>query len=106
MKIKYSRLFVKDVNEIADYIANELNNPSSAKKLKASFFKEVKRLSDSPFLGETLPSPFLVYGKNIRRLVFKNYLIIYSVSEQIVAERLLYARRDWMCILSSDSQNL
>ena len=106
MKITYSRLFVKDVNDIADYISNELNNPTSAKKLKASFYEEIKRLSDSPFLGEALPSPYRVYGRNIRRLVFKNYLIIYSVSDVIVVERLLYARRDWMSILGCDSQNL
>ena len=102
MKITFSRLFAKDVKDIADYIENELNNPSSAKKLKASFYEEIKRLSDSPFLGEALPSTYQIYGRNIRRLVFKNYLIIYSVSEVITAERLLYARRDWMNILKSD----
>ncbi|MBO6001665.1 MAG: type II toxin-antitoxin system RelE/ParE family toxin [Spirochaetales bacterium] len=106
MIIKYSRQFIEDVSEISNYVSNELNNPSSAEKLKASFFEEIERLSDSPFLGEALPPPFQVFGRNLRRLVFRNYLIIYSVSEQIVIERVLYAKRDWMRLLSPESQNL
>lgn len=106
MKIIYSRLFANDVNDISDYVANELKNPSSAQKLKASFYEEIKRLCDSPYLGEALPPLYQTYGRNVRRLVFKNYLIIYSVSDVIVAERLLYARRDWMGIFKPESQNL
>ena len=106
MKISYSRLFVKDINEIADYIQNVLCNPASAKKLKISFFSEVKRLAESPYLGEALPPGFRIDNNDLRKLVFKNYLIIYRVTDQIIAERVLYGRRDWLRILSADSQNL
>ena len=106
MKISYSRLFIKDINEIAGYIENELCNPSSARKLKVAIFSEVKRLSGSPFLGEALPPAFRIDNKDLRKLVYKNYLMIYRVDEQITIERLFLGRQDWMNILSSDNQNL
>ncbi len=106
MNISYSRLFVKDINEIAEYITNELCNPTAAEKLKVAIFDEVDRLSDSPFLGEALPPSFRINNQDLRRLVVKKHIIIYRVTDQIIAERVLYGRRDWMSILSSGSQNL
>ena len=105
MMIKYSPQFARDVKVIADYIRDDLGNPMAAEKLRSAFFQEAKRLSDSPYLGEALPSGFRINNQNLRRLVFKNYLIIYRVTDLVVAERVLYARRDWMRILS-ENQNL
>lgn len=106
MNISYSRLFVKDINEIAEYITNEFCNPLAADKLKKEIFNEVDRLSDSPFLGESLPPSYRINNQDLRRLVVKKHIIIYRVTDQIIAERVLYGRRDWMNILSSGGQNL
>ena len=98
MNISYSRLFVKHINEIAEYITNELCNPTAAEKLKVAIFDEVDRLSDSPFLGEALPPSFRINNQDLRRLVVKKHIIIYRVTDQIIAERVLYGKRDWMNI--------
>ena len=100
MKISYSRLFTDDVNAIADYIEKQLYNPSSAMKIKSGIFAEVKRLADSPYLGEPLPPVFRINNQDLRKLVFVNYIIIYRVTDQIVAERVFYGRQDWMRLLN------
>ena len=105
MKILYSNAFVEDIRDISSYITNELGNPQASEKLLNSFFSEVKRLEESPFLGEQLP-PFLrISGVDLRRLVFKNYIIIYRVeTETVIAERVFYGRRDWFSILLGETE--
>ena len=100
MKILYSNAFVEDIRKISSYITNELSNPQASEKLINSFFNEVRRLEESPYLGEQLP-PFLRIGAaDLRRLVFRNYIIVYRVTEEaIIAERVFYGRRDWAAIL-------
>lgn len=104
MKISYSKLFISDVNEIAHYIENHLYNSTSARKIKSGIFAEVRRLSESPYLGEPLPPAFRFGNQDLRKLVFRNYLIIYRVSDQVIAERLFYGRQDWMGILSGNQE--
>ena len=73
MKILYSNAFVEDIRKKSSYITNELSNPQASEKLINSFFNEVRRLEESPYLGEQLP-PFLRIGAaDLRRLVFRNY---------------------------------
>ena len=105
MKILYSNAFVEDIRDISSYIANELSNPQASENLINGFFTEVKRLEESPFLGEQLP-PFLrIGGVDLRRLVFKNYIIVYRVTaEMIIAERVFFGRRDWISILTEKTE--
>ena len=100
MKILYSNAFIDDIRGISSYITDELANPQASEKLINGFFSEVKRLEESPYLGEQLP-PFLKIGAaDLRRLVFRNYIIVYRVTEKtVIAERVFYGRRDWVAIL-------
>ena len=102
MKILYSHAFIDDVAGISRYVEHELNNPKAATSLKSGFFDEIQRLKESPFLGEQLPSFLRVGNADLRRLVFKNYIIVYRViDETVIAERIFYGRRDWISILLS-----
>ena len=103
MRIFYSNAFIEDVQRIASYISDELHNPQSAEKLVNIFFDEVKRLEKSPFLGEQLPGFLRIGDADLRRLVFKNYIIVYRVTgDMVIAERVFYGRRDWTLILLGD----
>ena len=100
MKILYSNAFVEGLRDISSYVSEKLNNPQAAEKLINSFFNEVKCLEESPFLGEQLPQLLRIGNADLRRLVFKNYIIVYRVTDDmVVAERVFYGRRDWASIL-------
>ena len=100
MRILYSNAFAEDIAEISQYVEHQLNNPTAAAALKSGFHKEVKRLEESPYLGEQLPQFLRIGNADFRRLVFKNYIIVYRVTENaVVAERVFYGRRDWISIL-------
>ena len=104
--IIYSRDASDDIDSIERYIRDELNNPMASQSIIDELFKTIDRLKESPFLGPSL-SPFLcVDNRDLRRIVVKNYIVVYEVtSKAIIIQRVFGGRRDWMRILS-ENQNL
>ena len=105
MNIIYSRQFLDDALSALDYIENNLSNPSASESLKKNLFENIDRLKDSPYLGESLPSVLCIDDSDLRRLVVKNYILVYEVSEStVIIQRLFYGGQDWKSILGN--QNL
>jgi len=59
MNLRYTPQAMLDLQEIDDYISNELQNPDAAQRIIASIARDAARLKESPYLG------FDLSGKSI-----------------------------------------
>lgn len=91
----------KDIEDIIQYIKNDLKNKAAAdailNKLKNSIFS----LSELPFRHH-LVADSTIAKMNIRKILVENYIVFYTVSEDsscVDIIRVLYARRDWMNLI-------
>ena len=91
----------EDLRDMIAYIKNELLEPTIALKYAQTIKNEIKKL-------EQLPERFAVIDidskecENIRKLVVKNYVIFYRISEvekTVQILRILYGGSDWKNIL-------
>jgi plasmid stabilization system protein ParE len=95
---------IEDLRGIAHYIAVEKTAPRAADKLMGEITAQVHELKTMP---ERYP---LVIPKKLRKFGFRkfmvgNYLIFYTVTEapdQVIIRRVLYARRNWKKVLSTE----
>jgi toxin ParE1/3/4 len=90
MKIRWLDLAVDDLEQIADYIAQD--NPSAANRMVACLWASVNRLASHPETGR----PGRVYGT--RELVVSQtpFIIPYRISHsEIQILRILHGARKW-----------
>lgn len=90
-----------DLFEIGNYIAKELLEPEIAKKIISKIAKEIFTLEEMP-LRNGLVSDKRLSNKGIRKLIIDNYIIFYTVNEEmrvITIIRILYVKRDWINLL-------
>lgn len=98
-KIYYSAESRRDLNEIWDYIASELQNASAAERVVTGILDAVQQLADFAELGAPLSSIADVEG-GFRFLVVGNYLTFYRIEgREVYIDRILYGRRDYLRIL-------
>ena len=95
----YSPLAQRDLDEIFDYIATELENPTSAAGTVNALLDAAESLEDFPFAGSPVRGlPFTTEG--YRFICARNYLIFYRVDDsRIFVDRILYKRRDYIPLL-------
>jgi plasmid stabilization system protein ParE len=95
----YSPLAQRDLDEIFDYIATELENPSSAAGTVNAILDAAESLVGSPYTGSPVRGlPFT--AEEYRFTNTRNYLIFYRVTETcIFVDRILYKRRDYIPLL-------
>ncbi|WP_300764464.1 type II toxin-antitoxin system RelE/ParE family toxin [uncultured Oscillibacter sp.] len=99
-KIYYSMESRRDLNEIWEYIASELQNTSAAERVVTDILDAVQQLEDFAELGAPLSSVADVEG-GFRFLVTGNYLTFYRIKSSggVYIDRILYGRRDYLRIL-------
>ena len=89
----------RDLNEIWDYIASELQNTSAAERVVTGILDAVQQLESFAELGAPLSSIADVEG-GFRFLVTGNYLTFYRIENgEVYIDRILYGRRDYLRIL-------
>ena len=93
-KLSFLPLFEQDLNEIADYITANLQNPSAAERLvddiEATVYKRLEApLSFAPFRSsKKRPHPY--YRINVR-----NFSVFYVVIDDTMeVRRVLYSKRN------------
>ncbi len=98
-RLHYSPLSLRDLDEIFDYIANELRNPSAAKTTIEDILDGVEELEKFPFIGSIVDNlPFA--ADEYRFLGVRNYLVFYRVSESdVFVDRVLCAKREYRSLL-------
>lgn len=100
-KVLMTQPAADDLKGIATYIANELREPSIAKKLVGKIKEAVMSLSEMPTRHSLVADEKLAI-QEIRKMLVGNYTIFYAVSEKdatVTVVRILYGRRDWINLL-------
>ncbi len=100
MKVKWVRLALNDLNEVAEFIAQE--NPESASRVLKRIWAAVQMLADHPHVGRA----GRVLGT--RELVIANapFIIPYRVAENTIEIlRVLHGKRRWPSHFSSEGES-
>ncbi len=77
-KIIYTKRAKVELENLYNYIYFNLANPIVAKRFKANIIKPISNLEYFPYMGKK------ILNSKFRYLIFKNYLIFYSVNNQNV----------------------
>jgi addiction module RelE/StbE family toxin len=101
MKLRINPIAKRDLQEIHQYIAEELLNPSAAKNIIRKITTSYQQLPYTPYLGASL-SAIVDTITDYRYLVSGSYIILYKVENPYVSVyRILYSGRDYSSILFS-----
>lgn len=82
-KIKITDLSEKDLENIGDYIACDLENPSAAENTVKGIRKQINSLIDFPERNE-LDEDEILAEIGVRKDYYKNYKIYYVISEDTI----------------------
>ena len=95
-KLHYALEARRDLDEIWDYIASDLENRTSADRV-------VNQILDAADPLGTLLSSIANVDSDYRYLTSGSYLIFYRIQQNdIFIERILYGRRDYLRVLGVD----
>ena len=98
-RIHYSPEALQDLDDIGDYIAEELSSPQAALSLLMAITSSIDLLENNPLMGPNL-SAITDIVSDYRYLVVKKYLVFYRVvNNNIFIDRILYSRRNYLSIL-------
>ena len=100
MKLRYTPQAIADIEEIRDYISQELQNPEAAKNILRKISKDAAALKAMPRLGVELRKKT---GRDMdgRVLISGQYMLIYEVEEEISVLRVLDTRVDYLRMIGS-----
>lgn len=93
-RVRWLWAALDDVEQIYAYIARD--SPAAAQRVVDAIFERAKWLADLPYLGGVCP-----YSRKIRQLIYRKYIIYYSVHRQEVVIRAVVHgarlfRRAWL----------
>ncbi len=100
-KVLMTEPAVDDLQEIVQYISDELFEPVIAKKLVGKIKEAVMSLDKLPTRHALVADERLAM-QEIRKLIVENYIAFYMISEKdetVTIIRILYSRRDWEHLL-------
>jgi toxin ParE1/3/4 len=87
----------EDFKEITTYIA--LDNPSAAEAIADKIEKSLSNLSTYPLIGK-IPNEEELATMGYRFLVVQNYLIFYTIEDQIIwVHRIIHGAREFLSLL-------
>ena len=92
----------RDLLDIFDYIAFELRESDSARRLLSKIRTKVKSLEEFPERNKVISEP-KYEAQKIRWCPVENYVIFYQVSDlqnHVFIIRVLYKKRNWEHLLS------
>ena len=101
-KINYSKIALKDLEDIGDYIAKQLKSPKTALKTLIKIQEAIDKLYDFPYIGTPLSS-IVKTDTDYRFIGSGNYLAFYRIVEkEVFIDRVLYNKRDYISVLLGD----
>lgn len=92
---------MRDMVEIARYIAVELKNPIAANNTADELVEAAESIPAFPYANPAY-IPIRPLKHEYRKLIVKNYIMLYRVDEArklVTVSRVVYARRDYDKIL-------
>lgn len=103
--VNYTKPAEEDLLSILEYISNILKSPFAAESLLDEIEKQTEILAENPCIF-ILSKDKRLAKCGIRHVLVKNYLLFYTVEEDdktVSIIRIMYARRDWINLLSRES---
>jgi len=98
-KVHYSGESKRDLEQIGDYIAEDLKNPSAALRIVNDIQDTIDKLADFPLMG-TLLSVIVEANTNYRFLICGKYIVFYRPQGKgVQIDRILYGKQDYIAIL-------
>jgi len=98
-RYEFTPLAEQDLDEILDYISNDLFSPQSADRLLDRIEQEVESVCDFPF-SRPLVADQILSAKGYRIIVVENFNLFYIIEDGvIVIYRVLYGRRNYTELL-------
>ena len=98
-KLNFSPESLKDLDEIWDYIFNNLKSPFAAQNTVNSILDSIEKLRKFPEMGSLL-SAFTDIENDYRLLICGNYIAFYhTIDNEVNIDRILYGRRNYLHIL-------
>jgi len=96
-KVEYAPSVWDDLNEITDYLCNELQAPAAAGRLMDALDKTIANISRFPYMYKSCP-----FKNKYRTAFVENYVLFYTTDEAaktVCLVRMLYGRRDFERLL-------
>ena len=100
-KVILSAAAKADLQDTRCYISSVLSNPSASKQTLKRITIQLHTLEQFPESG----TPILIPGSPVayRYLVCGSYMAFYHIrNEEVIVDRVLYGRRDYLSILFGD----
>lgn len=98
-KPKYSPVAIRDLEQMGDYIAEELKNPTAAMNTVSKVLDSVDKLEDTPDMGAPLSARY-EHVDDYRYIICGNYLVFYrNGTDGVYIDRVLYEKMDYLTIL-------
>lgn len=91
----------QDLNEIYDYISNNLNNDTAAQALLEKIEKSIMHLKVFPQLG-SLVADLELKARGYRKIIVENYIVFYLINEaqeSVVIMRVLFGRKEYQNLI-------
>lgn len=97
-EVEYTEKCIEEMNEIYEYISNNLKNNNAAKRLLSKVNQQIIHLSASPEI-------YMKIGKADRlrreyhRMVVKNYIVLYTIDykkSKVYISHMIYGKRNYL----------
>jgi plasmid stabilization system protein ParE len=102
--LTFSSKINDDILSSIGYIKNTLQAPMAAENHVEELIKSFEKLKENPYSGPSVHDEYLA-SQEIRFIMVKNYILIYYIDEknkEVFLYRFMYARRDWINILTKE----
>lgn len=94
-KLRYLKLALSDLQDIVDYVSDELAAPDAAYKLLDKLDEAISRLETFPFSGPVTRNMNGLKDE-YRSLIVENYIVFYVVLDGIIEiRRVLHRKRKY-----------
>lgn len=91
-----TELALKDLDDILQYISEDLSNKQAAQNLGKKVFETIDTIREFPKSGMCVDNEF-VTDKTVRKVQIDNYLLYYNVADSqnmLYVLRIVYAKRN------------
>lgn len=89
----------KEIEQIYDYISNNLYAEKAAKRLMGKVEKSIKNLKYFPYIHSMIKSKYKNVKENYRRIIVNNYVILYLIAEEeksIYISHMFYSKSNYL----------
>ena len=100
-RLRFSKLFKKDIDSSYNYIKNKLEAPMAADNLIKEIMEKLNKIKENPNIRPLVQDKYLA-SLGYRLINVKNYAIFYIIgndNRHIKIIRFLYNKRNWINLL-------